>query len=328
MLRFGVGETQVKKGQPGGERWRLWVLVIALGLVVIAMRQLGKPQTAENLGRLFLEQPPIKEDVAIVSTPRSVRTSPNLARREQIDSRTAEPRVAHAALGNLAQVKDNTFFRPQEREPWFSIFDHLLKTTAEELAEDTIGALSYAQLLQQPEKYRGRVITLRGIVARCEVQYPEENELGITSYFRLWIRPEGGGQWPFVVYCLELPNDFPQGDNLRAEIEATGIFFKNWSYPYDDAMGVAPVVLAKGVQWRQPKTVQRKKTVTRRGVVWGMVGAAFLAGGVVWFALRHTRRSPHVVPDYPDTIAPSGSLNAEETLFSLSKSAAGEKENA
>lgn len=325
MLRFGVNNSPRRKGPFGGERLRLWALVITLGLVVVAIRHLGKPQTADNLGRLFLEQPPTTENIEPVKPSRSLQTSPNLAERELIDSHSAKPPVSHGELGDLSQVEDNTYFRPQEREPWFALFDRLQQTTASELAEETFGTLSYAQLLQQPDEYRGRVITLRGIVVRAEGQHPEKNKLGITSYFRLWIRPEGGGQWPFVVYCLELPHDFPMGDNLRAEIEATGIFFKNWSYPYENAMGIAPVVLAKSFLWHQPTIGAKRKKITRRGMVWGMIGAAFLAGVVVWLALQYTRRSPHIAPNSSSPFVPPEPPREKGIPLSLQKSAASEK---
>ncbi len=56
MLRFGSAAPSTKAGLSGRERLRLWMLVIALGVVVAAMRHLRQPETVENLDRLFIGQ--------------------------------------------------------------------------------------------------------------------------------------------------------------------------------------------------------------------------------------------------------------------------------
>ena len=84
-------------------------------------------------------------------------------------------------------------------------------------------------------------MTLRGTALREEPITARENDAGIDGYQRLWIAPDGGGRFPFVVYCLQLPEAFPRGDGLHEPVVVTGLFFKNWSYAYDGGMGLAPV---------------------------------------------------------------------------------------
>ena len=49
------------------------------------------------------------------------------------------------------------------------------------------------------------------------------------------------------MYCLELPEDFPESDDPAIDVTATGYFFKNLSYRWQDGLGIAPVILAKSV---------------------------------------------------------------------------------
>jgi hypothetical protein len=49
------------------------------------------------------------------------------------------------------------------------------------------------------------------------------------------------------VYCLDLPEEFPKREDLAVDVAATGYFFKNLSYRWQDGVGIAPVILAKTV---------------------------------------------------------------------------------
>ena len=193
----------------------------------------------------------------------------------------------------LAQVKDNTYFRPVERQAWFSLFARWQQPDDAHLTSETLGKVSYAQLLQQPEVYRGRIITILGKVLREEVEQPAENQLGIDSYHRLWIQPQGGGQWPFVVYCLKLPTDFPRGESPGVPVSVTGFFFKNWSYAYEDGLGLAPVVLASKLDWQKQSALPATSPITRRSWILGITIACVFALFATWQAVRHTRRRPH-----------------------------------
>lgn len=277
VLRFGSARPS-KTGLSAGERLRLGMLLLALGVVIVAMQQIRRPSTVEKLDRMF--------------------RGPALPAQSEVSAGTIEP----TTKSDLSDIEDNTFFRPEEREAWFDMFANLRDFGEQQLATSSVGEMTYAQLLQQPDVYRGKVVTLRGTVLREDEQHPEENSQGIGSYHRLWLQPRGGGQWPFVVFALNLPDDFPRGDDLHAEATVTGLFFKNWSYSYDDGMGLAPVVLAKGVDWQRPAASMPTKRVNLRGLVWMATGAALFALVTVWLAIRKTLRPPRHT-QLPDSIS-------------------------
>jgi len=279
----------------GRNRWRLWMLVISLGLVLAAMRHLEKPNTARRLEQLFTSQ----QSAVATSTPEPV--APNVEVIVQGSEPAEEQKAPSEALPpslpamdeiveGLAQIKDNTYFRPAEQQAWFALFKELQQSDESQLLQESCGELSYAQLLQQPEVYRGRIVTIVGTVLREEIVKPAENQLGIDSYHRLTIQPEGGGQWPMVVYCLKLPSEFPRGEKLRALVSVTGYFFKNWSYSHQDGLGLAPVVLANQVQWQPPVAKAQVEPVSLRDWVFGAIAACFFAAISTWIAIRYTRR--------------------------------------
>jgi hypothetical protein len=193
----------------------------------------------------------------------------------------------------LNQIKDNASFRPQERAAWFALFGRLEALSNAALHASSIGQLSYAQLVSQPDAYRGRMVTIRGTAIRAEVEHPTDNPLGLAEYYRLWLQPAGGGEWPFVVYALQLPDRFPRGDRLRLPVAVTGYFFKNWSYSWGDGLGLAPIILAAGVDWTPP--IATRQPVPQVGwsrlalAVAATIGVALL---VLLLAWRQTARRP------------------------------------
>ncbi|MCA9231920.1 MAG: hypothetical protein KDA57_14825 [Planctomycetales bacterium] len=284
VVRFRSRET----GRiTGPNRWRLWMLVIALGLVLATMRQLGKPETARRLEQIFSTPQSAVERPAPEFEVSSAKSQSDLLEFESSLSASADE-----LTDDTSQVKDRTYFRPEERELWFEFFARLQKLEDDQLVAQSVGVVSYAQLLKQPEVYRGRLVTIHGRVKREELQQPAGNQLGIAMYHRLWIQPLGGGQWPLVVYCLELPPEFPRGENLNTQVSVTGLFFKNWSYAYDDGLGLAPVILANRFDW-QPSAARplAKKTSAREWTMAITLAAAFAAIATL-LAARRTRRLP------------------------------------
>ncbi len=275
------------------QRWRLWMLLVALGLVLATMRQLNQPKTAQRLGQIF-------------GSP-EVATQPEQAVRQFVLESGAddfEPPVVVAEKDSLGEdasdalslVQDNTYFRPAESAAWFGLFERLQEMNSAQLGEATLGEMTYVQLLKQPQVYRGKVVTIRGILRRDEVERPAENALGIEAYHRLVIQPQGGGHWPFVVYCLELPSNFPRGDNLQTPIAVTGYFFKNWSYAWQDGLGVAPVVLARQVDWQPTPAPPTRRAPSGQNLTTAITVACVFAALTVYLVLRNTRRPQRSSP--------------------------------
>ncbi len=266
MLRFQSPTPRARAKLIRRNRGRLWMLILALGVVLASMRQLGQPETTQRIEQLFT----------------------NLQSKQ-----TAPVSTGEASGIDLSQVQDKTYFRPEEQEAWFSLFARLQQIDKPQRASETVGDISYAQLLQQPEVYRGHLVTILGKVLREEVESPAQNHLGIEAYHRLWIQPRGGGQWPIVVYCLELPAGFPRGDSLNAPVSVTGFFFKNWSYAYDEGLALAPIVLASNFLWQPPAAQPAGEPITGQNWTIGLAAACVFAIVITWQAMRRTRRRPH-----------------------------------
>lgn len=183
----------------------------------------------------------------------------------------------------LAPVRDNAPFRAAETDAWFALLAALQEA---DLTNNTPAApVTYTQLVNQPQAYRGRTVRVRGTVERVEPQQPAENELGIAEYYRVILRPAGREVWPVAVYTLEAPPT-SQG---ASPASATGVFFKNLSYQSAAGAGLMPVVLAKAVD---VAPVAGRAVVSRRApnaqelTIMVATAAAIATAVVGWIALR------------------------------------------
>jgi hypothetical protein len=182
----------------------------------------------------------------------------------------------------LEAVVDNTVFRPGESDAWFRLLEQADRATDYELSAAAEPA-TFLQLYQQPEAYRGRPVTVRGTV-RLVQHYPApENLYGIHEYYALWLIPPGTSS-PVVVYCLRLPEGFPQPHATRGarqswneDVEVSGYFFKRWAYRAVDRTRLAPLVLAKAPRWeRRAAAGVARRTEMSTGMAIAVVGGTLL----------------------------------------------------
>jgi hypothetical protein len=237
LLRFDSSKRPARNYTSRREQWRLLLLVMSLGVVILAIRQVRQPKTAQTLAHVFSDQnkPVSVEGTAVVA--------PTVAVAPAIDS----PSPGDVPRDALNVVRDNTYFRTAEAPAWFGLIARLQELSEEELRSRSLGDITYVQLVDQPASYRAEILTVRGTARQLTAQTPAENELGLKSYYLLEIQPSDGTQWPIFVYCLDLPDDFPKNEDPNVDVTATGYFFKNLSYPWQGGLGIAPVILAKTV---------------------------------------------------------------------------------
>ncbi len=238
-------------------------------------------------------------------------------------------RNAHE-LPALAYVRDNHPFRPEEHAAFLRLLQILHTTPDEQLQAASLGAVAYAQLFSAPQHFRGRLVDIHGDVvqaawrdaprryvplreflapmvpgsllpalwaAACNLDATVPPEVvqvlnyGVRGWYELWLRPGGRGNFPVVIYVLQLPAEFPLGQQLRETVSLTGYFYRIWPYQAQDTLRIAPLVLARTVRWTaQQAPVQAAPTPMQ----WVLIaaGAALFAVLVVVLVARRGAQSP------------------------------------
>lgn len=293
------------------EQWRLLMLVMSLGLVLILINEARKPENWRwLLGNSQAEQQDPAADQDGTATwdkrigpgkqgaqPLPEQDAPREA--EQTDARpspTGEVSSGDYAAGVnpelLATIRDNARFRAGEQIAWFHLFAVLKAADPVELRRESIGRISRLQLSKQSKAYRGELVTVRGTVRRAHWLDAPKNDDHIAGYYQTWVQPDDSPDGPIVVYCLELPDGFPTGMNLSRRAAVTGFYFKRWLHSSDDGLQLSPVILARGLQEERPRAFL-DNALSLGGWKWiVIVGiAALVAALVVSYIFRRTRRT-------------------------------------
>lgn len=197
---------------------------------------------------------------------------------------------------NLAAVKDNTVARPDERYAWNRVLEQLSTLNQEQLEQRSIGVVSFLQLHDQPEDYRGKVVTIRGHAKLGYRVSARKNLLGVDEYRLLWLRPRGGPNTLVAIYCLDTPGLPPLKHKdrdggvteLDHEVQVTGYFFKRWAYRAQDGLRTAPQLLASQVVVESTPTWTTSQTPSTQTLLVVVVLAGLLGIGlaVVFYALN------------------------------------------
>ncbi len=237
--------TPIPSHSSKSAHWRLLLLIVPLALVMLMMAQLRDPDTADRINRAFATDEE-EEPAAEAPAPAPARRLFPGVRREM-----------------LASIEDNTYFRNAEKVAWFH-FVELLQQTPEEQLDAVHGIdADYTQLVDQPDFYRGKLVTVNGRVRQVTQQTPAANDLGLESYYRVVVQPADAVEWPIFVYCLDLPNGLSAGDEGMGTMTATGLFFKSLSYSSPDGMGTAPVILARSIGYHRAAPDDSSRRVIR-----------------------------------------------------------------
>ncbi|MFM7844748.1 MAG: hypothetical protein ACKPEY_11025 [Planctomycetota bacterium] len=216
------------------------------------------------------------------------------AESDRVARQSLEARVQAALdVAIRAAIQDDMVQRPAEKAAWFRYFQEVREQDPGLLKSRSAGPTGFLPLYKQSADYRGKVVTVRGVVRLAYQVDAPPNRAGIASYYLLWIHPAGGPNSPLVVYCTELPAGFPAIKNkdrdrattpLNEEVEITGIFFKRWAYESQGGIHVAPLLLARGPQWQARESSSAELTWTNVALL--VISTA--AGGslVAWFLFK------------------------------------------
>lgn len=198
----------------------------------------------------------------------------------------------------LAQVRDFSVFRSDERHAWFRLLEKLDNMPWNEAQKASTGRVGFIQLFEQPKQYRGKLVTVRGTAELAYRVRAPKNWYGVEHYYVFWIAPAGGPNSPIAIYSLDVPPNFPpikdkdldRGTTpLETEVEFTGYFFKCWAYRAHDGMRLAPLLLAQKPQWTPPVVLPEPDPFHPIALAMYLLGAAAVGATIALFAFWQGR---------------------------------------
>tara|TARA_Y100001978_G_scaffold201487_1_gene219942 strand:+ start:973 stop:1965 length:993 start_codon:yes stop_codon:yes gene_type:complete len=276
------------------EQWRLFALIMGLGLVVVVMREASKEEnwywiTGESAQMRGVSrrdydtayQPtlPTKRSDALTIKPISPPT-------EDIDGGYFPGVVAK----HLEKVEDNrTHQHPEEAAAWFNLWQVLKESESRFIDPASIGPITFGELFEQPDIFRGKLVSITGIARRAEyVSAAKSNPASIEGYYRLILRLRGGPNRPVFLYTLQVPEFFPLGESIEAPVEATAFFYKNWLYQANNFSWIGPVLLAKNIRWEP--TAKAPQPITLALGVTLAISLALASVAIAWWLIRQSNQ--------------------------------------
>lgn len=212
----------------------------------------------------------------------------------------------------LESVRDDTVRLRAERDAWSHLMNILRESDQQSLVAASTGAVGFVQLFQQPDAYRGELVTVKGTVHWAHPSHAASGTGQINPYYELWIQTEGAS-FPIVIDCLELPAGFPIGKDLREPIEATGFYFKRLGYGAQDGMRTTPLLLAKTIDWH-PQATGSPAPGEQSFLSWIVLGT--IAGTLLLGVLLALQTNRHKIVKTPADIPSQQfrALQSEEVL--------------
>ncbi len=155
-----------------------------------------------------------------------------------------------ACLGEaMNRVIDGSVWRGKDLDALYAALIH-----RELIAAASRVKTGVVPLLQQPEVYRGRAVSMLGQVVRGERFMAAENTFGIGPYWQLWLHPVDGSERPIVAVVRTLPaslesrltleNDdemIPLAEAPRVQID--GLYLKRLAYRSAEGAALAPAIV-------------------------------------------------------------------------------------
>jgi hypothetical protein len=328
MLDFRQNSSR-RSGEDRRERQRLLVLILMLGTVVVLIQWARDPAIWRGLD-LLLSSPQRPADATSIdnrldaaaqngSLPDSfLAKSPPRASGEdrQPAAAHAQPSPLSVAPHDLEAVRDDAPSTHDEQDCALRLLDILNRTDPEALRQASLGPVTYAQLFRQPNQYRGRLVTVSGVVRRANRVKLPPNDYGIKEYYQIWLWPSDNPTAPVVVYCLQMPKGFPVGMEFAEQAEITGFFFKRWAYQAADSLRAAPELLARTLTWQQRPVMTRQLPTAAWPVPLLLAVAVLVALVAAWIVYLRTRPVrldlPDRLPDFdglPKTEQPDGAAD-------------------
>lgn len=214
----------------------------------------------------------------------------------------------------LANVDDKTVgIRRDEADAFYRILARAASIPAGELRAAAVPNVFFANVMNSPEEYRGRPITIVGELRRL-IRIPVPREVAeLDQLYEAWIITSDSGNNPYRVVCSEIPADLKPGESLEVLVKVTGYFFKKEGYQTQDLrLHVAPTLLAG----RLSRYVSPHTPPPVEGVVPWMVGVISVVGlamlaTVIGFAVSDARGRNRMVVATPDTIDTAALLQAD-----------------
>jgi hypothetical protein len=201
-----------------------------------------------------------------------------------------DPEELEAVEKLFAALSDKAPLAPAEMPAYWRLMQWARAQSFDNLARRAKRDTPFAQLFEQPDKYRGKLLRLRLHVKRILEYEAPKNTAGVERVYEAWGWTEDSKSYPYVVVFSELPPGMHVGTDVQEEGVFVGYFLKTMSYVAFDKSRAAPLLVGRIRSLDRPAA--RPARSGNQAWFWGAGGAiVLLIGARLWIGLsRHKRQ--------------------------------------
>lgn len=112
---------------------------------------------------------------------------------------------------------------------------------------------TFTEIANDPERYAGGLYRFDAEVRRCQPISLTITEGHVETLYEAWAFTESGGRKnPYRILCTDIPPGFPIGETIRARVNVSAYFVKQYAYVTDHGPHVAPLFIARRFRWIRP----------------------------------------------------------------------------
>ncbi|HZU39317.1 MAG TPA: hypothetical protein VFA18_25550 [Gemmataceae bacterium] len=193
--------------------------------------------------------------------------------------------------------------------------------TAAGFAKGARRDVSYVNVFEQPERYRGDILHIEGRLYRVRKLEAASfvHDLGIDTIYEGWVYTDAdGNRYPWCIVFTDLPSGLQIGESMNVQVAFDGFFFKR--YRYQARSGKTrdcPLLIGHSPVVTQPLTATRSNwpTLVIVGLA-GLLGTTIaLIVALTWWYGRSDRHLRARLAVTGSTFAEPGSREEEPEGF-------------
>lgn len=264
---------------------RLITLLAAMGVLFVLYQRFRDPATWQSLLDIPADT---KTDLSIIqpdpasgspATMETVVAGPN-----ELDK---DEKTEFEEMTDL--VSDRVALKPREMHAYWRLMTWSRTEPFTTLRQRAMKGVPFTQLWEQPDKYRGRLISLRLHVRRVLKYEAPDNPQQLIDLYEAWGWTDESRSFPYVVVFPECPAELPIGTDVRAEVEFAGYFLKIMSYSAYETTRGAPLLVGR-IRVVPPRGSSRRPALTTNEFAVVMILGGLTAVVSLWFQFQ--RRPP------------------------------------
>jgi hypothetical protein len=164
--------------------------------------------------------------------------------------------------------------------------------------------VTFKKLWEDPEKYRGELVYLKGNVRGLQPWKPTDEEFfnpaKLATLYDGYLITQDSRPNPFIIVVPRIADGMPTGSNISENISFAGYFFKLWNYQAaDGTVRSAPLLIGQIVTWTPAPRYEGTAQLST------FLAAAFIllvvsVGGAIWVINRRNLRQSHAAATFTE----------------------------